>query len=483
LAEGGAVTDWTQGTISDVAPAVARGEVSPVELTRACLERIEALEPRLHAFITVRPGEALADARRAEEEIRGGRYRGPLHGLPLSVKDNIAAAGWPTTNGSRLAADFVTDYDATLVAKLRQAGAVLVGKNNMHEWAMGGTSWGGPFGSVRNPWNLACIAGGSSGGSAASVSASLVFASFGNDGMGSVRNPASLCGVVGLKPTRGLVGRFGELPATSSQMHVLGPLAKCVRDAAALLNATAGYDPQDPTSLKWEPRDYVAELEGGVRGLRIGVPEHYFLDDADPEVKTRVEGAIRLLEHLGARTRPVSLPSVAYAYKAFPLIRSEALSYQRRFLESRRDEYADKEIMRRLLALNFVLAPHAQLALQVRTRIRREFAEVLREVDVLATPTVPVPAFPGDPDAPEDEETRRLQKRPLGLHRLLTRLTVPFNFSGMPAISVPCGFTSDGLPIGLQLAGRLGEDGTVLRAAYTFEQMVGVGYRRPPLIR
>lgn len=477
------MTNWELKTISEVAPELKERRLSPVELTEALLRRIATLEPHINAFITLRPEEAMDAARTAETEIQAGKYRGPLHGIPVAVKDNIATAGWPTTNGSKIAADDITYYDATVVSRLRAAGAIIIGKNNMHEWAMGGTSWGGYFGSVRNPWDLSCIPGGSSGGSAVAVSASLVFASVGTDGMGSIRIPASLCGVVGLKPTYGLVSRWGELPPTSSQMDHLGPLCKSVRDVALILNVLAGFDVLDPTSRRLIERDYVRGLDGGVSGLRIGVPQNYFFEEIDTEVQHAVGDALDLLSGLGASIRHISIPSVSYAYKAFALIPPETLSFHRPFLADRRQDYADREICHRLIALQFLLSRHTQLALQARNLIRRELLRVMHDVDVLVTPTVPIPAYKGESEIVSSGEGETTLKRPLGQHQLLTRLTVPFNFTGMPAISVPCGFTSTGLPIGLQIAGRREEDAVVLRVACAFEQSAGLGYQVSPVTR
>ncbi len=471
----------SERTIGGLAPDLQARRVSPVELLRDVLDRIQRVEPRLKTFITLRTEEAMEAARTAEREIQGGHYRGPLHGIPIALKDNIAATGWPTTNGSRIAAQHVTDFDATVTVRLREAGAVIVGKNNMHEWALGGTSWGGAFGSVQNPWAPGCIAGGSSGGSAAAVSASLVFAAVGTDGMGSIRIPASLCGVVGLKPTYGLVSRWGELPPTSSQMDHLGPLAKCVRDAAFMLNAIAGFDPRDPTARRLPVPDYTAGLDRSIAGLRVGVPTSYFFDDTNAEVRASVESSIELLASLGASIHRVEVPLAAYAYKAFALMPPETLSFHRAYIGTRRHEYADVEIGRRLVALQFVLSRHTQLAMQVRNMVRHELQQTMQGVDVLVAPTVPVPTFPGDAEAVSAGGDSVALQRPLGQHRLLTRLTVPFNFTGMPAISVPCGFTSDGLPIGLQIAGRRQDDALVLNVAYAFERGRGIGYAVPPV--
>ncbi|MBM2812639.1 MAG: Amidase, partial [Chloroflexi bacterium] len=270
-------------TISELAPRIERREVSPVEVTREILDRIETVGGPINAFITVDADRALAEARAAEDEIAGGHYRGPLHGIPLGIKDNIAVAGWPTTNGSALMRNRVTDFDAAAVERFRAAGAVIVGKTTLHEWAMGGTCSNHFYGTTHNPWDQTRVPGGSSGGSAAAVSASLIYGSIGTDGYGSIRTPSSYCGVVGYKPTYGLVSRFGELPAASSTSDHIGPIAKSVRDAALLLNVIAGYDSRDPMSLHSESRDYTEKLDRGVKGLKIGVPKSYFFERALPE--------------------------------------------------------------------------------------------------------------------------------------------------------------------------------------------------------
>src|SRR5581483_4941008 len=296
--------------IHELAPMIESRDVSPVEVTRALFDRIDRLEPRLRSFIRLEPEQALTQALAAEVEIARGGYRGPLHGIPLGIKDNIAVAGWPTTSGSALMSEFVTDYDATVVQRLRAAGATIVGKNNMHEWAMGGSCSNGPFGTVHNPWDETRVPGGSSGGSAAAVSASLIYGSLGTDGMGSIRTPASYGGVVGFKPTYGLVSRFGQLPPTSSTSDHLGPFAKDALDAAILLQAIAGYDPNDPTSIPSPPKDYVGGIAGGIAGLRVGVPVGYFFENAAPEIGELVRAGIRALTALGAEVREVHIPWV-----------------------------------------------------------------------------------------------------------------------------------------------------------------------------
>jgi aspartyl-tRNA(Asn)/glutamyl-tRNA(Gln) amidotransferase subunit A len=466
------MSELAKQTIHELAPRIERGEVSPVELTQEMLERIKAVDDRLHTFITLDPERALAQARAAEVEIGRGEYRGPLHGIPMGVKDNIAVAGWPTTNGSALMTDNVTDYDATAVARLRQAGAVIVGKNNMHEWAMGGTSVPTAFGAVHNPWDESRVPGGSSGGSAAAISASLIYASVGTDNKGSVRNPASFCGIVGLKPTYGLVSRFGELPASSANTDHLGPLTKDVTDAALMLNVLAGYDPQDPTSIRSEPKDYIAGLGQGVKGLRIGVVRNFFFEQATEEVRKSVDQAIGVLGSLGAEVRDIEIPSLQYMPLADPAWVNELRTYLLPFLRQGRKAFADPAIWDRVILNEFVRSADTQKALRLRSLILHEFQEAFEQVDLLAMPTNMTPAFPI-----ENSEAQRAAT----LASTSVTLTAPYNLTGHPAISVPCGFSADGLPTALGLAGRHWEDDLVLRAAYAYEQAATGGYAPAPI--
>jgi aspartyl-tRNA(Asn)/glutamyl-tRNA(Gln) amidotransferase subunit A len=469
------MTSFASMAIHELAPLIQRRAVSPVEVTQEILDRVQQLDPQLHAFITLRPEAALADARQAEAEIAEAHYRGPLHGIPMGIKDNISVAGWPTTNGSALMTDRITDYDAAVVERLRAGGVVVVGKTNMHEWAMGaGTSTNAPFGAMRNPWDETCICGGSSGGSAAAVSTSMIYGSVGTDGMGSIRMPASYCGVVGLKPTYGLVSRFGELPPTSSSTDHLGPIAKDVRDAAILLDVLAGYDPRDPTSIDADRRDYAAELDRGVVGLRIGVPQNYFFDEATPEVRDAVLGAVQLLGSLGASVQDVTLPSLQY----IPLVGAATVNESRAFLLpfalEGPEAFADQSIWERVVVGEFVRTADTLKAARLRNVMRAEFLAVMETIDILAMPTTPTPAFPL-------ESASRLEGRDWITGT--TSLTYPFNLMGMPAVSIPCGFSSDGLPIGLMLAGRHWEDSLVLRAAFAYEQAATHGYVAAPLAR
>jgi len=470
-----AMSEIAMKPIHELAPLIERREVSPVEVTREALARIQALDGRLHAFITLRAEQALGEARAAEAEIAAGGYRGPLHGVPIGIKDNIAVAGWPTTNGSALMTDHVTDFDAAVVERLRGAGAVVVGKNNMHEWAAGsGTNPAAPFGAVQNPWKAGYIPGGSSGGSAAAVSSSLIFGSVGTDGMGSIRMPAAYCGVVGLKPTYGLVSRFGELPPTSSTSDHLGPIAKDVRDAALLLQLLAGHDQRDPTSLRSEAKDYTASLEQGVQGLRIGVPQNFFFEQSTAEVQDAVMRAVDVLGSLGAEVRPVSIPSLQYMPLVGAAAANESRAFMLPFALQGPHTFSDQSIWERVITGEFVRQPEALKAARLRNLMRQEFRAAMEIADVLAMPTIVAPAFP----------IERQGDLPAGFRdpvSLTTALTYPFNLIGMPAISVPCGFSAEGLPLGLMLAARHWEDDLLLRVAYAYEQAATGGYQAPPI--
>lgn len=461
-------------TIHELAPRIESRELSPVDVVGECLRRIDELDPQLHSFVRYWPDEAVAAAEAAATEIADGGYRGPLHGIPVSIKDNLAVAGWPTTNGSALMADHITDFDATVVRKLREAGAIVVGKNNLHEWARGVNCTGGPFGTVHNPWDLTRVPGGSSGGSAAAVSASLVYGAVGTDGKGSIRIPASFCGVVGLKPTYGLVSRFGQLPPTSMLVDHVGPIAKDATDAAILLQAMAGDDPADPMSGSWTPIDYSAELTGRIEKVRVGVPENFFFDQSSAEVEAVVRAAIDVLVKLGAAVRPVRIPSLRHMHLVDAALLSESYGPVRRALAQGPKAFADETIWERAVVGSLVRTQDTVQAARLHNLIRREFVEVMEDVDLLAVPTTPTPAFPIDePDVAPGESTR--EQSPV------TALTLPHNISGMPAISLPCGFVAGGLPVALMLGGRFGEDHVVSQGAYAYEQATSGGYRPPPI--
>jgi aspartyl-tRNA(Asn)/glutamyl-tRNA(Gln) amidotransferase subunit A len=444
-------------SISELAPRLRSREISPVEITRACLLRIERLNPVLNAFITVMAESALADARRAEAEILRGEWRGALHGVPVALKDLIDTAGVRTTAASALYKDRVPEHDAEVVRRLRQAGAVILGKNNLHEFAYGGSSLVSYFGDVHNPWDAGRIAGGSSGGSAAAVVAGLAYAAIGTDTAGSIREPAALCGCVGIKPTYGRVSSRGVIPLSASLDHV-GPLAATVADAAIVLQAIAGYDSGDITSADVPVGDYVSGLGEGAKLMRVGVPRAYFFDELDPEVASAMEHALAGIQSLGAEIKEVKLDvptdrtlqaAESYAYHAENVAKSPEL-YQ-------------AETLRRIRSGEGVSAAEYIQRRREQDEARRSIRAVFADVDVLVTPTMPMPApaiaeLKANPDALRPAELR------------LLRNTRPFNVWGLPAISVPCGFTQSGLPIGLQIAGPHWREDLVLRLAHAYEQ-------------
>ncbi len=463
------VAELTQLSIVEAAELIRKRKLSPLELTEACLERIGLLDARLHAFITVARQEALQAAQQAANAIARGRYKGPLHGIPFALKDLFATAGLRTTAGSKILADHVPAEDAAATARLKAAGAIILGKLNLHEFAFGATGVNPHYGSVPNPWDDTRISGGSSSGAAAAVAVGECPAALGTDTGGSIRIPASLCGIVGLKPTYGRVSRRGVVPLSWALDHV-GPMTRSVEDAAVVLGAIAGRDPLDESSSEEPVPDYRQTLkEGKLKGLRIGVPSEYFFEDVDPEVQEAVRLAIAALGKLGAELRDVSLPHITEAPAAVSAIMlPEALAYHQRWLRERPQDYGD-DVRQRLELGTTYLAVYCVQAQRLRSLIIEEWRrEVFDKVDLLATPTTPVPA----PGLEENELQTTLN---------LVRFTGPFNLTGLPAISVPCGFTKAGLPIGLQLAGRWFEEGTVLGAAHAYEQATEWHQRAPSL--
>jgi aspartyl-tRNA(Asn)/glutamyl-tRNA(Gln) amidotransferase subunit A len=471
-------------TIAEIAPRLRRKEVSPVELTRACLERIEKLNPALNAFITVTAESALAEARAAESELSRGEWRGPLHGIPIAIKDLIDTAGVRTTAGSELYKDRVPAQDAEVVRRLRQAGAVILGKNNLHEFAYGGSSLVSFFGDVHNPWNEAHMAGGSSGGSAAAVAAGLCYAAIGTDTAGSVREPAALCGCVGIKPTYGRVSTRGVIPLSWSLDHV-GPLAATVGDAAIVLQAIAGYDSLDANSADVPVPDYVAGLGHGAKMLRVGIPRAYFFDALDDEVGAAVEQALSVIGACGdSRARLASRAELDVSHpKGVPLaveIREVEIEVSSDRTVQAAESYAchaeniarapelyQPETLRRIRSGEEISAAEYVQRRREQDEQRRRIREIFSEVDLLVTPTTPIPA-PAIADLKKDSAALR----PAEL--TLLRNTRPFNVWGLPAISVPCGFTKSGMPIGLQIAGAPWREDLVLRLAGAYELAAGV---------
>jgi aspartyl-tRNA(Asn)/glutamyl-tRNA(Gln) amidotransferase subunit A len=448
-------------TISELAPRLRRREISPVELTRASLERIEKVNAELNAFITVRADSALEEARLAESEILRGDWRGPLHGIPIALKDLIDTGGVRTTAASALYKDRLPSEDAEIVRRLRHAGAVIVGKNNLHEFAYGASSLVSFFGETHNPKDLKRIAGGSSGGSAAAVAAGLVCGAIGTDTAGSVREPAALCGCVGLKPTYGRVSSRGVIPLSWSLDHV-GPLTRTVEDAALLLQAIAGCDAGDVTTPDVPVADYVGALREDAKQVRVGVPRKYFFEDLDPDVTTAMGKALGVIQALVAEVRDVKLDVPTDR----TLQAAESWAYHAETV-SKTPELYQPETLRRIRTGEKVLAEQYIKGRRELDEARRSIGAVLASfgVDVLITPTTPI-AAPLISDLKANPEALR----PAELK--LLRNTRPFNVWGLPAISVPCGYTPEGLPIGLQIAGAHWREDLVLRLARTFEQAI-----------
>jgi len=455
-------------TISELGQRLRRREVSPVEITQECLSRIDRLNPALNAFITVMAESALAEARRAEAEILRGEWRGALHGVPVALKDLIDVAGVRTTAASALCKGRVADHDAEVVRRLREAGAVIVGKNNLHEFAYGGSSLVGHFGDVHNPWDVSRMAGGSSGGSAAAVTAGLAYAAIGTDTAGSIREPAALCGCVGLKPTYGRVSSRGVIPLSRSLDHV-GPLAATVADAAVVLQAIAGYDSGDVTSVDVSVTDYVSVLREGAKGMRVGVMREYFFDELDAEVAAAMEHALRGIQSLGAGLR-----EVRFGENEVPTDRTlqaaESYGFHAENV-AKSPELYQAETVRRIRNGEAVTAAEYIQRRRELEESRRGICVVFADVDVLVTPTTPMPApaiakLKADPEALRPAELK------------LLRNTRPFNVWGLPAISLPGGFTQSGLPIGLQIAGPHWREDSVLRLAHAYEQATAWHKRR-----
>jgi aspartyl-tRNA(Asn)/glutamyl-tRNA(Gln) amidotransferase subunit A len=446
-------------SIVETGELLRKREVSAVELTKECLAQIEKLNPTLNAFITVTGESALTQARTAEAEILRGHWRGPLHGIPLALKDLIDTAGIRTTAASALFKDRIPEEDAEVVRRLKDAGAVLLGKQNLHEFAYGGSSMISHYGEVHNPWDPARIAGGSSGGSAASTAAGLCYGAIGTDTAGSIREPAALCGVVGLKPTYGRVSGRGVIPLSRSLDHI-GPIARTVADVAVMLQGIAGYDAKDANSVDMPVGDLAAIHDSSTR-VKIGVPRKFFYADLDAEVASAVEDALGVLRSLGNDLLEIEI----YVPTDRILQAAESYAYHREFI-SRSPELYQPETLRRIRTGEDISAAQVEQAARELKQTRSEIGKVFERVDFLVTPTVPIPA-PAISDLKSDPNALR----PCEL--VLLRNTRPANVWGLPAISIPCGFTKAGLPIGLQIIGPHWREDRVLQLAYAYEQATG----------
>ncbi len=453
-------------TIQQLSRQLRDRSLSSVDLTRDCLTRIDKLNPKLNALITILADSALADAGQAEQEIQRGHYRGPLHGIPIGLKDILDTAGTRTTAASALFKDRIPTEDAEVVRRLRAAGAIILGKQNLHEFAYGGSSMISFFGEVHNPWDTSRITGGSSGGSAASIAAGLGFAAIGTDTAGSIRLPAAYCGVVGLKPTYGRVSARGVIPLSWSLDHV-GPIANSVYDAALMLQVLAGYDAGDPASLDVAVPDFIAALDQRPPKLRVGIPRTFFFDDLHSEIAAATEKAIQVFRELHAEIREVKLEVPTDR----TLSSAESYAYHEPFVANSPDLYQPATLARIKSGAN----TSAAAALRARRELeatRHSIRKVFDEVDILLTPTVPIPP-PKIADLQAHPENLRT------VELLMLRNTRPFNVWGIPTISIPCGFTSENLPVGLQLAAPHWREDLVLHAAHAYEQSTDWHPRTP----
>ncbi|MCH7928730.1 MAG: Asp-tRNA(Asn)/Glu-tRNA(Gln) amidotransferase subunit GatA [Candidatus Dadabacteria bacterium] len=480
-------------SIKEISELIKKKEVSPVELTKQILNRIERYDGDINSYVTVLSDYAIQKAKKAQDDIASGKYLGPLHGVPIGLKDIFVMKDVRTTAGSKILENFKPLYNATVTQKLLDAGAIIVGKNNMDEFAMGSSNETSYFGVVKNPWDLQRVPGGSSGGSAAAVAASLCYGSVGTDTGGSIRQPASLCGIVGMKPTYGNVSRFGMI-AFASSLDQAGPLTKSVYDAAIILNLISGHEPRDSTSVNAPVPDYISNLKNDIKGLKVGIPKEYFIDGIDAEVLKAVQDAIKLITELGAEIVEMSLPHTEYATAAYYIIApSEASSnlarydgvkygYRSQSFDDLLDMYKNtksegfgEEVKRRIMIGTYALSAgyydaFYNKARKVQTLIRQDFQNAFEKVDVILTPTAAEPAF----------KLGEKTSDPIKMY-LSDIFTNPTNLAGLPGISLPCGYTNDGLPIGLQFIGKPFDEQNVLNAAYAYESNTDWNKRRPKI--
>ena len=472
----------TELTVHELKEKIQKKELSSAEITKAFAERVKEKEESLNAFLTVLTDDAIKQAEEMDKKIDKGEITSELAGIPIGIKDNICTKGIRTTCGSKMLENFISPYDATVMEKINSAGMINLGKLNMDEFAMGSSTENSAFQKTHNPWNLKKVPGGSSGGSATAVAANMVPWALGSDTGGSVRQPASLCGIVGLKPTYGLISRYG-LVAYASSLDQIGTFTKDVEDCALLLNVIAGKDERDTTSVKAENKDYVKALKNNVKGLRIGVPKEYFGDGINPEVREAIEKAIMEYKELGAIVEECSIPIADYTLATYYIIscaeassnlgRFDGIRYGYRtpnyeslediFINSRTEGFGD-EVKRRIILGTYVLSSgyydaYYKKAQQVRTLIKNEFNKIFEKYDILITPTSPTVAF----------DIGEKSNNPMEMY-MADICTVPINVAGVPAISIPCGVDKTGMPIGMQIIGKHFSEETILNAAYTYEQ-------------
>jgi aspartyl-tRNA(Asn)/glutamyl-tRNA(Gln) amidotransferase subunit A len=467
--------DPTRLSLAEAAEQIRRRALSATELTRGYLERIARRDGELRAYLTVLDSEALAAAAAADREIAGGSYRGPLHGIPIALKDLVMTRGVRTTCGGRILKDWVPEADATVAMRLGEAGAILLGKLNMHEFAYGPTGVNAVYGTPRNPWDGARMPGGSSSGSGVAVAAALAAGALGTDTGGSIRIPAAFCGIVGLKPTYGRVSRAGVIPLAWSLDHV-GPMTRTVTDAALMLQVLAGRDAADPSTATRPVPDYQAALQGGdLRGVRLGIPRDFFFAHLEPEIREAVQATAERLEGQGAALEEVRLPHISLAGAAsFAIMRAEATAYHEPYLRTRPGDYG-ADVRGRLMTGQFLPATQYLKGQRARQVLRAEVDAALARVHALLAPAAPLPAPPLDVREVAVEGVTQ------DVRLWITRYTAPFNVTGHPVLAVPCGLTAGGLPIGLQIIGRHFEEGTILRIGRAVEAQDPLGGRWPPL--
>lgn len=452
----------TSLSLAEISGAIRAGRLSPVEITQAVLDEIDSKDGALNAYIDVYRDDALAQARQAERDLRAGAYRGPLHGIPMGIKDNLYFKGRVTTIGSGIHRDFIPQYSATVVDRLARAGVVFTGKLNLHEYALGVTTENPHFGTSRNPWNPDKITGGSSGGAGAAIPCGMSIGSIGSDTSGSIRIPAACCGIVGLKPTYGLVSKYGCFPEAWSLDHV-GPMARTVADVALILDAIAGYDPRDPASLNRSPARVADGVPGDVKGKVIGIDEAFFFKDVDDAVAAVVRQGIRALEEQGAVVEAVNIPYIDSAEYALTIIdTSETSAVHHDALLSHPEEYGD-DVRFLLQCGELPSAVDYVQAQQIRQQLRKSFKSVFDTVDAIAAPTLPIET----PDIGQKRST--INGRPVDTVASLMRLVGPANLIGLPSVSVPCG-ALHGMPVGMQIIGAPLGEATVLTIARAVEQ-------------
>ncbi len=462
-------------SIAEAASMIRRREISPVELVEAVLDQIQAVDSRVGSFITVLGEQALEVARAAERMITAGYYLGPLQGVPIGLKDNIYTQGVRTTAGSKILADLIPDEDATVTARLRQAGAIIVGKLNMHEFAWGGTTDNPHYGTTRNPWDLSRFPAGSSGGSGAAVAARECLGALGTDTGGSIRLPAAVNGITGIRPTQGRVSNYNVVPLAWT-MDTVGPMCRTARDCALMFQAIAGRDPRDPGSANVPVPDYIAELGHGISGERIGVVSDYFFGHVQPDVRAAVRGAIETLERAGATVVEVAIEHLEGNISAQLTVEScEPSSYHQLWLRERPQDYGDD--VRTLLELGeLYLATHYIQAQRYRTLLRRQFLDAFRDVDIFISPTLPFVATPIGETKVVIEDGREEM-----MLMVIMQFTGLPSLTGLPAISVPCGFSREGLPIGMQIIGRPFDEARLFRVADAYQALTDWHRRAPDL--